>query len=323
MQEVAFQPQRRRWFLRNPDILSPLHVRIICVTWICILLLLAADIFWLYIAAIKIAPATLYVAASAFVGLSVIAYIYRHLRPDEGIWLMATIACQLIMGTLALAFLSYLSLRWGYPLQSTRFAAMDKLLGFDWLACIGWMERQPVLARIFTFSYGVTEPEVLLILALLFLRGRYVQMHRFTVQFLAGAFVTIIIAAFVPAPTVYEYYQVDPTAYPHLQITSALAYLGDFYGMYNRTLTVLPRDLQGLVAFPSFHSTIAVMAIYAAFKLPFLPLRLFIIALNVLMLLSTPVDGGHYIIDTIGGALIGIALIGWTARLLPEKTVVN
>jgi len=296
------------------------HSIIVCWTWGIICCLLALDSVWMHEAGIGLQSRTLYLVLGASLCLFTISLIYHYLRPDLGLWLMASVASQLILGTLALALFSYLSLRLGLTLQNDRLVAIDQSLGLNWQAYAAWVDARPVLARLFTVSYGATELEVLAVVAVLGLRRNYMGMHRFALQFLMGAGIAIAVAAVLPAVDAYEYYHVTPQQYPHLQVASTLAYLNDFYGMYHSKLSSLPVDLQGLVTFPSFHSTIAVIAIAAVPALPFAPLRALVVALNLLMLLSTPVDGGHYFIDTLGGIVIGVLVIAISRRVLPEST---
>ncbi len=66
-------------------------------------------------------------------------------------------------------------------------------------------------------------------------------------------------------------------------------------------------NLRGLVSAPSFHTASAVLYIAAAW--PFRRLRWPLTLLNVAMLLSTPVEGTHYLSDMIAGALVAIVAI--------------
>jgi len=62
--------------------------------------------------------------------------------------------------------------------------------------------------------------------------------------------------------------------------------------------------LRGLVCAPSFHTVSAVLYIAAAW--PLRPLRWMIVPLNIVMLLATPIEGTHYLIDMIAGLLVAI-----------------
>ena len=66
-------------------------------------------------------------------------------------------------------------------------------------------------------------------------------------------------------------------------------------------------QMLGLIAFPSFHSSLAVLAAYALYPIRFVgPLAL---ALNVLVILSVPVQGGHHLVDIPAGVAVAVAAI--------------
>ncbi|WP_254606455.1 phosphatase PAP2 family protein [Sphingomonas bacterium] len=80
-------------------------------------------------------------------------------------------------------------------------------------------------------------------------------------------------------------------------------------------------QLRGLVSAPSFHTAAAVL--YIATAWPIRQLRWPLLTLNALMLLSTPVEGTHYLADMLLGALVSaVALTGIAAlRAFREASV--
>ena len=81
-----------------------------------------------------------------------------------------------------------------------------------------------------------------------------------------------------------------------------------------RRRIINPLDNQGLVVFPSFHATLAVLCACAA--RPLFILKYPLLALNLLILLSTPAMGGHYFIDIAAGIILAaltISLPGYIA----------
>ncbi|HSI16732.1 MAG TPA: phosphatase PAP2 family protein, partial [Sphingomonas sp.] len=71
--------------------------------------------------------------------------------------------------------------------------------------------------------------------------------------------------------------------------------------------------IRGLVSAPSFHTASAVLFIAAAW--PWRTLRWPLLALNVAMLISTPVEGTHYLSDMILGAAVAGVALGAVAAL--------
>jgi membrane-associated phospholipid phosphatase len=304
--------------MSDPIILPPLHAALIRRTWLAVFLLVAADVAWMWREGIGFTPRTMVIIALAVAFLTIVAAVYRHVRRDDPIWLAAHVMNQMVLGSLALATFSYLGLLWNAPLMDAKFAALDQRLGFDWLAYIGWVEHHPAVARIFSLSYAATEPLVLVLLAALCFTRKFAQFHRFALGYLLGGLITVAVAGAVPALAEYIYRGIGPAAYPHLQIAPAIAYRDDFFAMRSHALTVLPEDFQGVVAFPSFHSVLAVLSLCAARQVSSLALRFAAIALSLLMLLSTPVDGGHYLVDTLAGIVVGLAVAWLARRWVPE-----
>jgi membrane-associated phospholipid phosphatase len=71
---------------------------------------------------------------------------------------------------------------------------------------------------------------------------------------------------------------------------------------------------QGLVVFPSFHTTLAVLCIFAARPLRILKVPL--LALNLLIILSAPFEGAHYFIDIIAGIILAALTISLPGYIL-------
>jgi membrane-associated phospholipid phosphatase len=90
------------------------------------------------------------------------------------------------------------------------------------------------------------------------------------------------------------------------------------------TFRSIPLDnLEGLITFPSFHTAGAIMFIWALRKVPYV--RWPAIALNAALIAATPIDGAHYFIDLVGGAVVAFAAIAmsyWICRFVPvEETM--
>ena len=60
---------------------------------------------------------------------------------------------------------------------------------------------------------------------------------------------------------------------------------------------ISPRDAKGLIGFPSYHATMALLAIWYLRDVKIL--RWPVLMLNLAVLLATPVQGGHHAIDVL------------------------
>jgi membrane-associated phospholipid phosphatase len=72
-------------------------------------------------------------------------------------------------------------------------------------------------------------------------------------------------------------------------------------------------DLEGLITFPSFHTTGGLLFAWALLKTPYL--RWPALAINGALIASTPVVGAHYFIDLVGGAAVAAISLFASQRL--------
>jgi membrane-associated phospholipid phosphatase len=293
----------------SPFILSSQHRTLMFGTWIVVLAFVIFDEFWMLAAGVRLTASMLFITAFAVLSLCAVSAFYRYYRRDDGLWLATQLTAQLILGSVALGIMNYMGARLAFPFIDAQLVHLDQSIGFNWQAYIGWVNRHPLVAHIFTFSYRSTGPEIIVVLALLCLFRKATALHLFALQMLISAFITITMATFWPVLPSFAYHGIDAAAYPNLQIATATGFVSDIMGMRDHTTTLLPAALQGIVGFPSFHSTLAVLVMAAVRATPVTALRLPVYLFNVIMLLSTPVDGGHYLVDTLAGIALGVITI--------------
>jgi membrane-associated phospholipid phosphatase len=236
-----------------------------------------------------------------------VCFFYRTIRPNDTIFLFGQLATQWLTAAAILGVLSYVSARLNLPLNDDWLIATDKALGFDWQAYIHWFDQSSVLAFISSTAYISSGPQMLALIALLFLYKNIAHIQRFLLAFIFTGALTVILSALFPAVAGYVHYNIDVTQLHNLHPIAARIHEAPLMAMRNHTTDVIGFPMQGLVTFPSFHSALAIVLIYAAWPIRWL--RLPIIILNILVLLSTPVDGGHWLTDVIGGVAVALLVI--------------
>jgi membrane-associated phospholipid phosphatase len=186
------------------------------------------------------------------------------------------------------------------PRWDEALATADRALGLNWLDMYQWLTRHPAIEAGAHTAYMSLGPEMLVLLIALELLGRHSQARAFLRWFMVSAIATLVIGILIPAAGAFVYY--------HLPVASITGYVSQWADLRNGTLrTVNPLDNQGLVVFPSFHTALAVLCACAAW-----PLRLFkfpLLALNLLIILSSPAMGGHYFVDIIAGFILAALTI--------------
>lgn len=246
----------------------------------------------------------------------------QHLFPAynralDGLWSFTNFINQMIFVPSAIALFSYLTARANLPLIDDALITIDRFLGFDWLAHIAWANARPFISDVFSVGYNSFNVQIMLLLGALPLYGQFAHAQRFVIVFFSTALITVILSALFPATGAYIHYNIDAARdFPYLHNMAGLAHKDILLGLRDHTLTALSFPLLGIVTFPSFHTALAVMLSYGF--LPFRRLRFVVFVLNTIMIISTPMEGGHYLVDVIAGVVIAIAGIYAAERLAPN-----
>lgn len=191
---------------------------------------------------------------------------------------------------------------------------IDELLRFDWLAWYALVCAHPSLQIAGRIAYESIYYTPAAILAFYAWTGRRREAHTMLATFWVSAAVTLVTFYFMPAVGPFSY--LWHRAIPYMpaselwqpELIPALRH----HAMHAIDLGTL----RGLVSAPSFHTAAAVLYIVIAW--PYRGLRWPVLAVNVAMLLSTPVEGTHYLADMLAGAavaLTSLGIIAWLERL--------
>ena len=244
--------------------------------------------------------------------------LYYHTRRSEpAIVAMLAGASFLCAFSAAASLLNYFLLTLHGPRIDAPLAALDSALGFDWVGVMTIMAVHQRLNGFLLFAYNVVLPEIALILVLLGWRGNAEKIYRFCIAIALGALVCIFVWALAPSFGAMSVYHLPPA------IARAVAVSVD--GSYGDALVAMlrngpgfisPADIRGLIGFPSYHGVLALIAIRYARGLPhlFWP----VLIMNMMVLVATPVQGGHHLIDVL--ASFPVAALVLLLSSLREKS---
>jgi membrane-associated phospholipid phosphatase len=280
--------------------------------------MLLGDIAGLWLTGIRIdgASATLWIkAAIAVAGIIALCGGARwYLRGDEarGARLVRGLADRaalfsaagLLIGAITTvgAVFSYVMASAALPFQDSSLVAIDRALGFDWLGIARFVCSAPPLESLLAFAYRSSMAQVGLLLPVLALTGHRRRLSEFMALFALTGFVICILSALVPAQAAFFHFAPSVIC-PHAALDGTLAYHGDLLALRDGTFgTIIFAKMTGIVTFPSFHTALAIVVIYAASALRLASLP--IILLNILVIASTMPLGGHYLTDVLTGAAI-------------------
>ena len=241
--------------------------------------------------------------------LCAIAFFYRSARKEPRLAATCAALAQLVLFTMIAGPLTYLAAALDRPLIDGALLRADAALGFHWPAYLALIDAHPAFAALLRLAYETTLPQLAMALCLLGFTGRLGELRRFVWAVIGAGLAVSAISAFWPALGAYAYLDIPASAYAHIQPSDAWAHVPDLLGARDGSLRLLSLDrLQGLIAFPSFHAALAALFAWAFWqdrraRWPGL-------AAEALVLLSTPIDGAHYLSDVLAGIATAAASLG-------------
>jgi membrane-associated phospholipid phosphatase len=240
------------------------------------------------------------------------AFFYRYIRGDRQIADMLIVIAQLFLTLLLGLLLTYAASAAALPYRDAEFSAIDLWLGFHRGSYVDAINSVPGLGAVLDAAYLSIQPQTALVPLALLLVRQLPRLQSFVLALGISLLATNFIAVFLPA--------VDAAIYIDLAPRGAAA-LGPGVYTHVHTLEALRSgamsvirldDLEGLITFPSFHTTNAILFAWALWPIRYV--RIAFLALNVLMIASTPTSGSHYFIDLVGGTVVAFLAIAAANR---------
>jgi PAP2 superfamily len=245
-----------------------------------------------------------------------VACLYGILGNYRGRWFltrprafaMSTALAQIILALAVMTSISYIATAADLPLQDARLFAADLAVGFDFRAILGHVNDRVWLIQILAFGYNAISWEIWLIVVVLPLAGYTRRTAEYISAWLLGLGITCCITMIVPAIGVYQALGTAVADFPNITPQSYLDTLVEIPLLREGALRTLDLgQLLGVVTFPSFHAATAILYGWALWPVRWA--RPFNLALNGVMLVATPICGGHYLMDVLAGVAVAIAAI--------------
>jgi membrane-associated phospholipid phosphatase len=242
---------------------------------------------------------------------AVLYCVPRYRVPMAGCADLCLSGIQLCFILLVLIPLPCLAATIGFPLLDARLAQLDAMLGFDWDTAARWVSERPLIDLVLQIAYNTMPFQAGVVLLIGSIRRPGERNSEFMWLFMVSMLITCAIFAFTPA----------------------LGKIGHMGTRYVEMLTELRsggwlvmdyEHPEGIVTFPSFHTTVAIILTYLVRRERW-ALAIFA-PLNILMILSTPTVGGHYLVDVFGGAAVAwvsIIIVGALRRRLASRGAVG
>lgn len=184
--------------------------------------------------------------------------------------------------------------------------ALDRALGFDWRAAYEFVAARPTLGWLGKLAYWSIFASPTLVLTALAWTRRAARARAFIIAHTLALAITLAIFWWFPARSALLAIVGDAPGYMpatgigHAAVIEALR--------AGRLTSINLAELHGLITFPSFHAASALLVMWAVW--PMRRVRVPVVAVNVAMLLATPIEGTHYLVDVIAGLCVAAVAIG-------------
>jgi len=300
----------------NPQQSLPVALRLQLFLFAVVAVATAVDLAWIQTGRFDVDAPAYGAMALLAAGCAAGGLFYERIRKDDRLAAMLMGTSFLLGMSASFSVLNYLLLSIAGPRIDAPLAAIDRALGVNWPALMGIAAEHPLLNGILQLAYVSVLPQIALLVIMLGWYGKHEQIYSLCLAVAAGAAISIAVWTVAPSFGAFSVYELPASVANHL----ALALDGD----YARSLIALlahgpghisPTATKGLIGFPSYHAALALFVVWYARELAFV--RWFVAVLNSIVLVATPIQGGHHVVDVLAGFVVTVLAIlfaRWVVR---------
>jgi membrane-associated phospholipid phosphatase len=244
-------------------------------------------------------------------------FFYRSIRADEHLSQALTTVAQLLLIVVFGLFCSYAAAVTTMPYRDAELLAIDQWLGFNRRSYVSFFTDRSWKIQLSNLVYQAMLPQLAIVPFALIITSRMEQLQRFVAAYGIALISTIAIFVFVPAVGAFVYFDLTPAQYATLpvEVYTPARSLDALRSGAMKTIRL--NDLEGLIAFPSFHTAAAILYAWALW--PVKSIRWPIAALNVGIISTTPIGGAHYAIDVVAGSIVAFGSIAASSLICRSK----
>ena len=236
-------------------------------------------------------------------GILATSFFYRYRRPNLHLCALTEAAAQLLLILLFGILLTYAAVAVQFPYVDAELYAIDNAIGFDRQAYLNFFADRPWLSKTVEVAYFCMLPQFALIPAIMFFAKRVERVQRMIVAIALSLIVTALISILTPSLTAFVHVDLARMATVPADVYTPVPTMEALRSGAMRTISL--DHLEGLVSFPSFHTTAALIFAWTLLTVRYI--GLVGIVLNLALIVATPVIGAHYFIDLVGGFAVAFA----------------
>lgn len=199
----------------------------------------------------------------------------------------------------------------GAPTVDAKLMAGDAAIGIHVPDIVAWTRSHPSLHDGLFTIYNSLSIQTAFVVVLLGFTADRLNLEDYVLQFMISTVIAVAVFAIAPANGPCVEYDYEGTA-------AQMGYVHHLNELRSgERTTVTWRDAEGLITFPSFHTTWAILLAWSCRRRRYLNVIMWL--LNGIVVLSTVALGWHYGVDVPGGILLAVIAISASRILHPIR----
>lgn len=204
--------------------------------------------------------------------------------------------------SIMMSLYNYLLLPVNRPIIDPALVKIDAWFGFYWPDIMFWAAENPLPSAILKYTYLSTALQIIILIMWHGLKGRSEALYTLLITMTVSVIVAICFWGLFPSLGTAAYYDLPEDVWNSVRPVVDYSYGQELNALIaNGPEMLIPNEVRGLIAFPSYHAVLAFAAIWSARKIKYL-FPVFLV-LNIMMMPATIIHGGHHLIDLPAGFL--------------------
>jgi hypothetical protein len=266
------------------------------------------DVFIVVSQRFQVVPGALWSDTAIALLFIAVGIFYAATKRSSSIAALLFVVASLILGGPVVLVLDFVTKAMGNPFADAALAAWDQRLGLDWIGYERWFSGHPTMSLLLGVIYSGSTLVMLIALVALGFIGALRRMVRLAVAGALTLIASIVIGGFLPAVGPHRFYGIEDGG-KAFWVDTIIRVVTE-----QPRLIVLDGKQPPLTTFPSFHTTVAVLATIACLRIPRFGIGFALF--NLCWALAIPVWGSHFFTDMIVGTVIAFLGYGIAALLL-------
>jgi hypothetical protein len=231
------------------------------------------------------------------------------------LWVLAMVGTLGMLFAINFSVLNHLLMSLSFPFADNFLQYLDSGLPVNWLGYAkamtadAWARQALFYAYQLISTYGLYVFIVYSVLA-----GKQLDLLELSFLLIATTIICMLIASMFPAKAAFVLLADDELRL-RLPPGAGVYHISQLMNLRDASqVHLVPGQLQGLSTFPSFHTVLGLLIIWAGRFNPFIFVASAIS--GAMVVASTPIYGGHYFIDLVAGLIVMIGAVAVWRRWL-------